>query len=251
MTKRTTASPLELIRDAAGPPRVIANKLLRLGVALRAYTEFDALDARLRRLQSLALIDQVPNRVQLIAGAVDMLRFWIVPAAAEYYDQKGIDFRFHQVLRFLDDPASLVDPTGFLSARDVIIGHVLQVVHANPAYDLQLLESHEGGLEELESQTIAMISGSHPRAASIGAIVEDPEYHTRLLEYVRSYRRDRSVEAPVRENVAASAQWARIEKTFGTLPAAMRYFARLPSDPVAAARRVHRVRAFPVDLAES
>jgi hypothetical protein len=245
VTKRTTASSLELLRDAAGPPRVLANKLIRLGGALRAYTEFDALDARLRRLQSLGLIEVVPNRVQLIVGAIDMLRFWIVPAAAEYYEQKGIDFRFHQVLRFLDDPASLVDPTGFLSKRDVIIGHVLQVVHANPAYDLQLLESHERGLEELEAQTLAMLDGTHPRAASIGAIVEDPDYHARLLEYVRSYLRDRTVNAPVRENVAASAHWARIEQTFGTLPAAMRYFAQLPSDPIRAALHVRNVRAFP------
>jgi hypothetical protein len=249
-TKRTTASPWELLRDAAGPPRVMAKKLLRFGGALRAFVDFDALDARLRRLQSLGLIDTVPNRVQLIVGSIDMLRFWIVPASVEYYQHKGIDFRFHQLLRLLDDPASLIDPTGFLSGRDVIIGHVLQVVHANPAYDLQLLESHEGGLESLEEQTVAMIEGTHPRSASIGAIVEDPDYHRRLLEYVRQYRRDRSVQAPVRENVAASPQWLRLERTFGTLPAAMRYFARLPSEPIGAAHHVRTVKTFPVELAE-
>lgn len=219
-------------------------KLLRLGVALRAYIDFDALDARLRRLQSLGLIEQVPNRTQLIVGSIDMLRFWIAPAAAEYYASKGIDFRFHQLLRFLDDPAGLVDPTGFLSARDVIIGHVLQVVHANPAYDLQLLESHEHGLEELEAQTLAMLDGTHPRATSIGAIVEEPDYHARLLEYVRQYRRDRTVRAPVRENIA-NPRWARVEATFGTLPAAMRYFAALPSAPLGAALHLQRVREFP------
>ncbi len=219
-------------------------KLLRLGVALRAYADFDALDARLRRLQSLGLIEQVPNRTQLIVGSIDMLRFWIAPAAAEYYASKGIDFRFHQLLRFLDDPAGLVDPTGFLSARDVIIGHVLQVVHANPAYDLQLLESHENGLEELEAQTLAMLDGTHPRATSIGAIVEEPDYHARLLEYVRQYRRDRTVRAPVRENIA-NPRWERIEAAFGTLPAAMRYFASLPSGPLGAALHLQRVKEFP------
>lgn len=214
-----------------------------------AYVDFAALDARLHRLRDLGLIQKVPNRVQLIVGAIDMLRFWIVPAAAEYYDSKGIDFRFHQVLRFLDDPAGLVDPTGFLSARDVIIGHVLQVVHANPAYDLQLLESHDRGLEELEAQTLAMLDGTHPRATSIGAIVEDPDYHARLLEYVRQYRKDRTVRAPVRENIA-SARWADIERTFGTLPAAMNYFAKMPSDALGAARHVRNVHAFPVELSE-
>jgi hypothetical protein len=220
------------------------DKARRLVTAVLAYVDFDALDARLRRLQALGLIDEVPNRVQLIVGAIDMLRFWIVPAAAEYYESKDIDFRFHQVLRFLDDPASLVDPTGFLSERDVIIGHVLQVVHANPAYDLQLLESHDRGLEELEAQTRAMLDGTHPRAASIGAIVEEPDYHARLLEYVQQYRRDRTVRAPVRDNVA-NPRWEKIEATFGTLPAAMRYFARMPRDPASAALHLRRVREFP------
>jgi hypothetical protein len=35
-----------------------------------------------------------------------------------------------------------------------------------------------------------MIDGTHPRARTIGAIVEDPGYHARLLDYVRRYRRD-------------------------------------------------------------
>src|SRR4029078_2214990 len=123
-------------------------------------------------------------------GAADMLRFWIVPAAEDYYRRKGIDSRFHELLRFLDDPASLVDPIGLFSTPDTIIGHLMQVVHANPRYDLELLESWENGLEQLESELVQMLAGTHPRAQTIGAIVEEPEYHARLLEYVRAYRRD-------------------------------------------------------------
>lgn len=255
-TARLTASPLRLLADAAGPPAVLARKLVRLASALFAYGDGDALDARLERLRALGMIERAPSRLQLVVGAVDMMRFWIVPAADEYYRSKGIDFRFHQVLRFLDDPASVVDPTGFLSERDVIIGHLMQVVHANPAYDLQLLESHERGLEDLEAQVLAMLAGTHPRARSIGAIVEDPAYHARLLEYVQAYRaavsagdRER-LAAPVRENVAKSEHWRRLDRTFGTLPAAMRYFARLPDDLASALRHVIGVRAFPTELGE-
>lgn len=246
---RTSEPAWKLMLQAAGTPREIAGKIRRLASALMTYARGDALDARLERLKSLGYLDAVPTRLQLVVGSADMLRFWIVPAAEDYYDSHGIDFNFHQVLRFLDEPASLVDPTGFLSTVDNIIGHLMQVVHANPAYDLQLLESHEGGLEELERQVEQMIAGTHPRTRSIGAIVEDPEYHQRLLGYVRDYIRDRDADAPKRDNVT-SDRFAPIERTFGTLPAAMRYFAKLPSTPLAAARHLLTVDEFPLELAE-
>jgi hypothetical protein len=246
-TARMKESPWKLLRQAAGTPRDMAGKARRLGQALLAFANGRELDARMQRLAELGYIERVPNRIQLVVGARDMLRFWIVPAAAEYYEQKGIDFTFHQVLRFLDEPASLVDPTGFLSTRDNIIGHLMQVVHANPAYDLQLLESHEGGLEELERQVEAMIAGTHPRARSIGAVVEDPDYHRRLLEYVREFRRQRDAEAPLRDNVTANERFRAIERTFGTLPNAMRYFASLPSDVKGAIHHLRTVQEFPAE----
>jgi len=246
---RTSEPAWKLLLQAAGSPWEMAGKARRLASALAVYARGDALDARLERLKHLGYIDAVPTRLQLVVGSADMLRFWIVPAAEDYYESRGIDFGFHQVLRFLDEPASLVDPTGFLSTADNIIGHLMQVVHANPAYDLQLLESHEGGLEELERQVEQMIAGTHPRARSIGAVVEDPEYHQRLLGYVRDYIRDKDADAPKRDNVT-SARFALIERTFGTLPAAMRYFAKLPRSPLAATKHLLTVAELPLELAE-
>ncbi|MAT27737.1 MAG: hypothetical protein CMN29_22725 [Sandaracinus sp.] len=248
-TARTEASAFALLRDAAGTPAEMAAKARRLAEALAAYVDARKLDGRLERLRDLGYVDTPPTRLQLIVGSVDMLRFWIVPAAEDYYASKGIDFTFHQILRFLDEPASLVDPTGFLSTVDNVVGHLMQVVHANPAYDLQLLEEHEGGLEELERQLEAMLAGTHPRARSIGAIVEEPDYHARLLAYVRAYRGSRETAPPLRDNVT-SERFAPIERTFGTLPAAMRYFGRLPSSPLGAIRHLRRVKAFPMHLAE-
>lgn len=250
-TARTRERPLELLRRTAGGPRELASKVRRLARTLRALADSEALRARLERLEALGLVTSAPTRVQIVVGSIDMLRFWIEPAARDYYAQRGIAFGFHQVLRVLDDPSSMVDPTGFLLDRDVIIGHLMQVVHANPAYDLQLLESHDGGLADLEAQVESMLAGTHPRARSIGAIVEDPDYHARLLEYVRAYRADpAAARAPVRENVAADPRFQALERTFGTLPAAMRYFGRLPETPVRGALHVLTVRSFPTALAE-
>jgi hypothetical protein len=246
---RLTESPWKLLRQAAGSPRAIGQKVRRFASALSSYADGPALDERLERLGRLGFIERVPTRLQLVVGSIDMLRFWISPASADYYASKGISYTFHQLLRFLDEPASLADPTGFLSTRDNIIGHLMQVVHANPAYDLQLLESHESGIDELETQLVQMIDGTHPRAESIGAVVEEPDYHERLLRYVREYRAHRDADAPLRDNVAADPHWRELERTFGTLPRAMAYFARLPKSPSRAAWHLVSVREFPRHLA--
>jgi len=248
---RTHARPWTLLARAAGPPSALAAKLDKLARTLRAWGDARILEGRLERLRALGVIDAAPTRVQVVVGSIDMLRFWIGPAAADYYAHKGIDFTFHQVLRVLDDPAAMVDPVGFFVDRDAVIGHLLQVVHANPVYDVQLLSSHEDGLDELVAQTRAMIAGVHPRAASIGAIVEEADYHARLLAFVERFREDPAAAPPVRANVAGDpARFGGLERTFGTLPAAMRYFARLPRTLLGAARHLVAVRSFPLALAE-
>ena len=233
-----------LLARTLGSPSEVATKARRFSRALAAYVRAADLDARLHRLHALGVIESVPTRLQLFVGAIDMLRFWIVPASEEYYRQQGIDFRFHQLLRFFDDPASIVDPIGLLSETDVVVGHLLQVVHANPRYDLELLEARAGGLDALEHALVTMLDGTHPRARSIGAIVEEPDYHARLLGYLHDYRRDRQAAAPLRSNVESSPTFREIEKTFGSMRTAFRYFATLPTGLAGAARHVARVHEF-------
>jgi hypothetical protein len=233
-----------------GPTR--RRKLFNLALALRSYCDERQVVPRLQRLKELGWVEEIPTRLQRMLGAIDMLRFFIVPCAADYYRSKGINFYFHTLLRFLDDPASLIDPTGLNSARDTIIGHVLQVVHANPDYDLQLLESFPDGLHAMEEQVVAILGGTHPRAASILATVEDPEYHDRLLAYVREFRRRQPMTASlVRENILDDDHFRVLERTFGELPRAMRYFSKLPKSPLGAARHLLSVRRFPLHLAEA
>lgn len=250
-TARTRESAWNLIRAAAGPRALRVAKLAKLARTVRAWADRKVLDDRFARLRSLGLIDRAPSFVQLVVGSIDMLRFWISPAAADYYASKGISFWFHQLLRTLDDPAAMIDPVGFVVDRDAIIGHLLQVVHANPIYDVQLLSSHADGLDELERQTQAMLDGTHPRQASIGAIVEEPDYHAQLLAFVVAFRADPTTPPLVRSNVAGDPErFGALARTFGTLPAAMRYFTRLPSDVLGAARHLATVKTFPTDLAE-
>ena len=167
---RLRASAWTLIRNAIGGPRAVAGKLQRIARTVGLYFNAAEIDRRLHRLEERGYLDRRPAKTQIFFGGLDMLRFVIEPAARDYYAQKGISFGFHQLLRILDDPVSMIDPTGFLSERDTIIGHLMQVTHLNPVYDLQILDMFPDGLEELERQVEAMIAGSHPRARTITAV---------------------------------------------------------------------------------
>jgi hypothetical protein len=249
---RMRASAPRLILTALGGPPQIAGKLRRLAATLALYASPGEIPARLARLRERGYVDDVPTRAQLVFGGLDMVRFVIEPAARDYYRHKGISFGLHQLLRVLDDPVSMIDPTGFLSARDTIIGHLMQVVHLNPVYDLQLLEAFDDGLDQLEQQVRQMIDGTHPRHATIAAIVEDPDYHQRLLDYVVRFRADRGTPPPVRQeqSLRADPVFAAAERTFATLPGFLRYCVKLPRSPATLARRLVSLRAFPVELAE-
>ncbi len=249
---RQTASKGTLIRTALGGPHEIAGKLRRVGRTLRLWLDGAKIDCRLRSLEERGYIDRRPGRLQLLFGSLDMFRFVITPAARDYYAQRGIGFGLHQLLRVLDDPVSMIDPTGFLSDRDTIIGHVMQVVHLNPIYDLQLIQMFPGGLDEFEHQVEQMVDGTHPRARTIAAIVEEPGYHARLLEYVRRYRADPGAAPIVRDEqtLRDDPAFAAAERTFATLPGFIAYCNALPTQLGALVRRSRGLEAFPLELAQ-
>lgn len=249
---RLSASRARLLRTALGGPREIQGKLRRIGRTLRIWLHPGEIDARLRALEQRGYVARRPTRLQLVFGSLDMLRFVIEPASRDYYRQRGIDFGLHQVLRWLDDPCSLLDPTGFFSDRDTIMGHVMQVVHLNPIYDLQLLQMFPDGLEEFERQLEQMVAGTHPRARTIGAIVEEPGYHARLLDYVRRYRRDPATPPPVRQaqTLRDDPLFAAAERTFATLPGFIGYCNALPRDFTTLRRRLRTQKSFPIELAQ-
>jgi hypothetical protein len=245
---RLTASPIRLILQAIGGPRQIAGKLARLAKTVRLYIDRREIDRRLRTLEEKGYVVGRPTPLQILFGGLDMLRFVIEPASRDYYRQKGISFGFHQLLRVLDDPASMLDPTGFLSDRDTIVGHVMQVVHLNPVYDLQLIQMFPDGLENFERQVQAMVDGTHPRYATIGAIVEDADYHRRLLDYVRRFRADQGTPPPVRQEqtLRSDPNFAAAERTFATLPGFIGYCHTLPRGVGTLVRRLRSVHQFPL-----
>lgn len=249
-TLRRTASSWTLIRTAVGGRREIAGKLRRIGRTLWLVAHRAEIERRFGALEERGFMRSRPIRAQIFFGGLDMLRFVIEPASRDYYRQKGISFGFHQLLRVLDDPVSMIDPTGFFSDRDTIVGHLMQVVHLNPVYDLQLIQMFPDGLEDLERQVEAMVRGTHPRHGTIAAIVEDSGYHERLLDYVRRFRVDPDTPPPVRQEqtLRSDPHFAAAERRFATLPGFVDYCGRLPTRVTTLARRLRTLQRFPLVL---
>ena len=251
LTPRQRESAITLLRTALGGPREIRDKLARAGRTLRLWFDRRELERRLATLERKGILAARATPLQLLFGGLDMLRFLIAPASRDYYAQRGISFGLHQLLRVLDDPVSMIDPVGLLSDRDTIVGHVMQVVHLNPIFDLQLIQMFDDGLEDFEKQVEAMVAGTHPRHRTIAAIVEEPDYHARLLDYVRRFRADPATAPLVRadQTLRSDRVFAAAERTFATLPGFVAYCRRLPTGGAALALRLLRLREFPVELA--
>ncbi len=232
LTDRLKQNPLQLIFRAIGKPSVIINKTGRLATTIFNTFYLPNQQKRLKRLLDIGFLEQIPSQKQLWFGSYDALRFFISPGAASYYKTKKINFTFHQLLRFLNDPSGIADPIGIRVPRDTIICHLLEVVHANPVYDLQLLDQFEDGLAEMEKQTQQMLDKSHVRYNSIMAITEDKNYHQSLLDYVKIYRENPAAKQMVRASGLArnNPYFLLAECTFGTLPSSFRYFNKLPNN---------------------
>lgn len=224
-------SRLQQLRQAIGTRQQVAGKLARIRESIRVRMLRGEFERRMGKLQDLGLVDTLPTRLQVRFAGMDMLRFCILPAAKAYYIQQGIDMRFHYFLRFLEDPMSMLDPTGLSSTKETLIGHLLQSVHLNPVYDLQLLCMFDDGLDELQRQAEHMVAGTHPRQASIAVTVEDPAYHEKLLTYIKAFRQDPGAEPPLRDvgDLRNDPQFLLAEKTFHTLPGFLRYATHLPT----------------------
>jgi hypothetical protein len=108
------------------------------------------------------------------------------------------------------------------------------------------------GLEDFERQVEAMVAGTHPRARTIAAIVEEAGYHARLLDYVRRYRDDPTAAPLTREGqtLRTDPLFAAAERTFATLPGFIAYCNALPRDLPTLVRRLRTLAVFPIELAQ-
>ena len=238
------ADPVRAIRVAVGDLPAVRAKASRLLRTAQTLVDRDEIERRLARLEARGYLAGRPSVPQLLFGSYDMFRFALIPSSRIRNGLTGQRFWFHQLLRFLEDPASMLDPTGLLSERDTIVGHLMQVQHFDASYDLELLEMFDDGLARLETELVALLAGEHPRAATVRATVEDPRYHADLLAWTREFRA-LGPAADLAPEPTGPAEFARAEAQFGSLRGFLGYCLELPRDPHSLLDRALVVTSMP------
>lgn len=210
MATRQSATPpawlsrsrVRLLLDVLGGLRANANKLVHLVGLLAGYVLPGLVRMRLERLHELGHIEAQPSTAQMLVAARDQMMLSAAEETKLFYQSQGIPWVFHNVRRFIASPATMMDPMGLFSPRDVIIEHILQTFHRHPVYDFVLLRAHEDGMQALERQTRAVLDGSHPQSRALRSLIEDGGYHRRLLLEIKEFNADPHVPArPIPDNL--------------------------------------------------
>ncbi|MCA9773046.1 MAG: hypothetical protein KC466_11610 [Myxococcales bacterium] len=239
-------SPIDALREARtalGDAPTRRRKARDAARTLRSFGDRAEQRRRLRRLREKGLLKEAPNPWQVGVGTWRMFIDFVLPMSRALYRESGKSFAWQQVLRFLDEPSAVMDPVGLSAPMEMITSHLLQVVHHEAAYDVQLLEMFPGGVTDLLRQARALAEGRHPRQAAIDAIVEKPDYHRRLVAALERYIDDpaqawRLVVYPPFEGV--DEKIVAIGERFATPARFLAYAAKMPPTPGAAVRALAR-----------
>lgn len=143
------------------------------------------LDQRLRPLRQAGLVDRIPTRWQLLLGQIEMAPYVVMPDAGDAARYRGARCG-HPLLR---TPIVLSQVGwehlrvghGLDASLRALVLHLAYVYHEGmPTFDLQLVQTHEGGLDALRRFLEALEAGHQ-------------QHHERLIDLVipdaRAYRR--------------------------------------------------------------
>ncbi|MCB9676915.1 MAG: hypothetical protein H6737_17500 [Alphaproteobacteria bacterium] len=233
-------SRLHDLRQATGSASQMRDKLREAVRTARTLLDRSVRDERIGRLQAAGLVGERPTDWQLVLGAYHMMFGYILPSNIEFYEHYETGGHWwHQVLRVLDAPATMMDPIGLGISEDTLVRHVVQVVHASAGYDVALLLMFEGGLARLRNELEQVIAGEHPNQAVIDELLERPDYPRALLDALDRFEADpigqwRVSTVPAPEGCETLFDWGI--DTFGTPGRFMAYCRNLPATPAASAR---------------
>lgn len=176
-----------LFFDVIGGPRQNWDKIVQLVGLMLAFFRPGLLRQRLERLRALGHIEVIPGMAQLLVAGRDQMILSATQETKVFYQSQGIPWIFHNVRRFVSGPATMLDPIGLFSPREVIVHHVLQTFHRHPLYDLVLLRAHEDGVPRMQEEAQQIVQGTHPHQRAIASLVEDGAYHERLPRDIRAF----------------------------------------------------------------
>ena len=187
-------SSWSLFLDIVGGWHQNRDKLVEVLRMLTAMARPSLVRARLTRLKALGHCDYIPSMPQLLVASRDQLSFSLGADTKEFYRAQGVPWVYHNVRRFLAFPTTMMDPVGLFSSSHTIIQHVLQTFHRHATYDLVLLRSHEGGVEEMQKQLAQLAQGDHLHQRALESLIKDGSYHERLRRDVDEFAENPLVE---------------------------------------------------------
>ncbi|MDY7225588.1 hypothetical protein [Hyalangium rubrum] len=148
--------------------------------------------ARFEFFVTHGLLESVPHPRQIETATVEMMPFAFNETPIEYAANRTSiwgHIPLRVPLQLLYCPQQAIVWNGLLATPHTLVKHLLSAFHEDGviAYDLQLLQSHPGGLELLERSAEEVASGEHPLAPMLSAIAGG--YHAHLAELARAARR--------------------------------------------------------------
>lgn len=138
-------------------------------------------------------LERVPSRWQLLAGWIAALPVYLGETERERAVSRSTwlgQVPIRAPLQALFSPSHLRLQSGLSLPASAIVRHLLCVYHEDAflGYDLQLLQSHPRGLDELECEARRVARGVGARSRFLQSLVGSDRYHESLVEHARRAR---------------------------------------------------------------
>lgn len=174
------------------------------------------------------MLRAIPTRWQLLAGAVVMLPFVLNETPVERATNRRTllgQLPLRVPLQALYCPAQLLVGTGLSASTQTVVRHLISAFHddAMITYDLQLLQTHPGGLAALEQAAGEVAAGRRRGSWLLAQLVGGGGYHAHLGELAIAARAFRYPEACADPRFSSLVGFAEFCLTLPDWPAAEFY----------------------------
>jgi len=146
-----------------------------------------AFEERLGFFVEHGMLEAIPSRWQLEVGWIAMLPITLGESDRERARSRNTwmsTIPLRVLFQGLYEPRQLWADTGLGKRPGAIVRHLLSVYHEDAflGYDLQLLQSHPGGLTRLRERAADVAHGRTRWAPYLRTLTSWPGYHGRLVE---------------------------------------------------------------------
>jgi hypothetical protein len=153
-----------------------------------------AIEARIGFFVKHGLVERTPSPWQVKVGWLAMLPITLSESERERARSRATwlgQVPVRVPLQVLYNPRQLIADTGLTNEPAQIVRHVLSVYHEDAflGYDLQLLQSHPGGLALLRREAKRVVDRETRWAPLLTKLVGWPGYHARLIELAEAAER--------------------------------------------------------------